>query len=748
MRIIIGFLLICILAAACESPLKTPQISLEGYKIEKGFDLEVIASEPFLDAPVAIDFDTKGRIWVAEMPGFMENLQGQGQEEPTGSIKILEDLDGDGATDQAHIFLDSLVMPRALKLLYGGLLYVEPPNLWFVEIDGDSPGKSTLVDSLYAPEGNPEYQPNGLELNIDNWIYSAKTNFRYQRKNGKWLKEPAVNRGQWGISHDNFGRLYFNHNSQQLLGDYVVPNRLIRNRFYIPQYGTNRLLTEDQRVYPLHPTAVNRGYADGVLDKDSLLINVTAACGPVIYRGGSFPSGYDQNAFVCIPEANLIKRNILSFHGDSISAEQAWQGKEFLASIDEGFRPVTLANGPDGAMYVADMHRGVIQHYAFLSPYLKNKSKREQLDTLVGFGRILKIQNKDAKIEEIPDVAQASPGDMVRLLSDKNGWIRDHAQQYLILKNDKEVLADLKKLAVNTTNPIAQAHALYTLEGLDALSLNVLTEVAQNSNAEVTSHAVVLMEAFVSSENLPLVLPLFKELMEKQDTATDFYLATTLGTWAKEAPETFAALIYDLSVRYKDNKRFTEAFVSGSGESVKVLMPYLQKYPGFANSQLASHLNENLKRQKENNLNPIYVNNERKMDNRTNGAKLFRQICAACHGIDGTGIEGIAPPFLNSEYLTGPPERVGLIILHGLQGPVHINGKRYELNQVMPGMAGNESLSNGDISDVISYVTNAFTKNSKYVAPVEIEKLRKLQPNGGREFTEQELMNYIKTLQQ
>lgn len=95
------------------------------------------------------------------------------------------------------------------------------------------------------------------------------------------------------------------------------------------------------------------------------MVNVTAACGPLVYRGGMFPADYDQNVFVCVPEANLIKRNILSFYGDRVEAKQAWQGKEFLASTDEGFRPVNLSNGPDGNMYVVDMHRGVIQHYAF-----------------------------------------------------------------------------------------------------------------------------------------------------------------------------------------------------------------------------------------------------------------------------------------------------------------------------------------------------------------------------------------------
>ena len=439
------FLSLSLIIISCKPSFHEPQISLEDYRVEEGFELEMVASEPLLTAPVAIDFDSKGRIWVAEMTGFMVNLEGDGEDLPSGSIKILEDLDNDGTMDHAKTFLDSLVMPRALALVYGGLLYAESPNLWFVEIENDKPGNRVLVDSLYATVGNPEHQPNGLLMNLDNWIYNAKSNFRYQRKDGVWYKEPTTNRGQWGISHDNFGRLYYNNNSTQLLGDHILPNRLVRNKYFVPQKGVDVTLTNDNRVYPLHAASVNRGYEDGVLNQDGLLVNVTASCGPLVYRGGVFPPDYDQNVFVCVPEANLIKRNILSFYGDRVEAKQAWQGKEFLASTDEGFRPVNLSNGPDGNMYIVDMHRGVIQHYAFLSPYLKKISAEKKLDTILDYGRILRVRSKNNPEREITDLEALSASQLLASLKDSNGWIRDRAQQYLIYKNDKGVLPELKK---------------------------------------------------------------------------------------------------------------------------------------------------------------------------------------------------------------------------------------------------------------------------------------------------------------
>lgn len=744
MKISIYIACISLIFAGCTSKqYQEPTLALEDYKIEEGFDLEMIAAEPLLKAPVAMQIDDKGRFWVVEMPGFMENLEGKGESAPTGSIKILEDLDKDGVMDHSKNFLDSLVMPRALAMVYGGLLYAEPPKLWFVEIEDDQPGKRTLVDSTYAPEGNPEYQQNGLMLNIDNWIYSAKSNYRYQRKNGVWHKEPTSVRGQWGISHDNFGRLYYNDNSRQLLGDYLLPNRLIRNKYLRPQYGINQVLTSDQRVYPLHAAAVNRGYAEGVLDSDSLLIHVSAACSPLVYRGAAFSEAYDQNVFVCAPEANLIKRNVLDFHGDSTSAKQAWKGKEFLASTDEGFRPVSLYNGPDGALYVVDMHRGVIQHYAFLSPYLKNKARKENLDTITDFGRILKITKKGSEKTKLPNFETLSAAGLVHLLQDKNGWVRDRAQHYLIFKNEKEAIPQLKELALDDANFLAQIHALYALEGLDALSFDLLKTIAEGSNPELTSHAIVLTEKFISEENAQDAELLFNALMAKNDPAIDVYLATTLGTWAKVSPEGFDPIAYSLFDRYKGSNLFAEALVSGSGKTAKALLTDLEQHPDFKNSALEKQLTKNIKFQKEDHQNPIYSTSLTTADTRTRGAKLFRQICAACHGMDGEGIDGLAPPFVNSQYLAGPPERIGLIVLHGLSGPVHVNGKIHEFNQAMPGMASNASLSDEAISDVISYITNAFSRTPKYLSPKKIKELREQKPKNGGEYTEKELLQTI-----
>lgn len=484
--------------AACTTGIdKDPAISFDQYTVADGFEIQAAASEPLIQAPVAMDFDNQGRMWVVEMRGFMPNIAGTGEETPNGRITILDGFDRQGRARNAKVFLDSLVLPRAIALVYGGVLYAEPPNLWFVEINNDKPGKRVLVDSLYTDEySNPENQASGLLMNIDNWIYSAYSTTRYRLKDGKWIHEPTPFRGQFGITKDNAGRLYYGYNEVQLVGDYVLPNASVGNRYMKPQETINKVITTDQRVYPLHPTTVNRGYVTGILNPDSVLLRFTAACGPLIYRGDQFPAGYGENAFVCEPQANLIKRNVLTFENLKTTAVQAWNDKEFIASTDEGFRPVNLVNGPDGAMYVVDMHRGVMQHKVSATPYYRDGIVRKQLDTLLNAGRILRVKYKNKELGHIPELNKASGTELVSLLKSPNGWIRDRAQQLLIFKQERSVIPELEKLAQSAADTIAAMHALHTLEGLDALSFELLQNVAVSGAPMLSAHALLLLDQY------------------------------------------------------------------------------------------------------------------------------------------------------------------------------------------------------------------------------------------------------------
>ena len=737
----ISFLFLLIISTflfSCQSKFKETTVSLDSYILEDGFNLEVIAAEPLLKAPVAIDFDAKGRVWVAQMPGYMNDLQGSGEEDPSGSIVILEDLDNDGIADHSKVFMDSLVMPRALAHVYGGLLYAEPPYLWFVDIKDDKPVNKVLVDSIYAVEGNPEHQPNGLELNIDNWIYNAKSNFRYRRVAGVWKKEPTTFRGQWGITHDNFGRLYYNDNSRILLGDYALPNTFINNKFFTPKSSLDKLLTSDQRVYPVFAGSVNRGYAKGVLNADSILVNATAACSPLVYRGGEFTESYDENVFICIPEGNLVKRALLNFTGDSVIAKQAWQEKEFITSTDEGFRPVSLKNGPEGSMYIVDMHRGMIGHHAYMSPYLRDKAKAKELDTIINFGRILKVAHENSTADKIPDFNALNGSELVKLLSNDNGWIRDRAQHFLIFKEAIDVIDEVKDVALNSENQWSQIHALYVLEGLNALSFDFLTTIINKSNNQVASHALVLLKEFASAAHIEKALVLFNNVIERNEIELDLYLGNGLGTWMSLDERKFTPVMMKILARKPENNTLADAVIGGLSAvdtevyNNSVIMDSLKHTP-FVNKLARTISDKNAGK-----MNAIFTKEKTTEDTRTSGARMFFQICASCHGAGGKGIEGLAPPLMNSEHVKNT-ERLALIILHGLEGPVHVNGELYNINLAMPGLIRNDNITDKDIANIISYVTNAFSDKPKRLSTTRIQELRNVKSSSGMEFTEKEL---------
>lgn len=713
---------------SCKTDYEEPKISLEGYQIAPGFELQVVAAEPLLEAPVAMDFDDQGRMWVVQMPGYMENIAGDTEEEASGSIVILEDKDGDGTADHSKVFLDDLVLPRAIAHVCGGLLYAAPPNLWFVEIENDRPGKRTLVDSLYATEGNVEHQANGLLMNIDNWIYNARSHYRYRRVNDEWIKEVTSFRGQWGITKDNFGRLYYNDNSTQLVGDFVLPNQQIKNPYWQPKGGMGKVLTENQHVFPVQATMVNRGYQPGVLDADSMLVNVTSACGPLIYRGGGFPTAFDQNAFLCVPEVNAVKRNLLQFDGPYTSGEQATKEREFLVTTDEAFRPVNLYNGPDGAMYIVDLHRGIIQHQAYMTTYLRDKIARRGFDTLIGMGRILKVNHQKARHQSIPALSELNTAEMIQLLEHPNGWIRDRAQQLLIRSTDQEVVSQVQAYLGETADEAGKIHALYVLEGKDALDADSIVDWIQGGDSDFIAHALkVLTDAdFMLTDEKRETLVEF--LIAREDALIDLYLITLLTQQANSAHPSLMQL-----VNRHDTLLYHDALIGAMDQD------FLISADEIASRPLKQHLAQLSQNKEEGAKHWIHQRAVLPSDNRTAGLKLFREVCTACHGDLGQGTDGLAPPLTQSEYIKGPTRRLAALLLHGMKGPLHVNGKYYEFNAQMPGLLNNPNISDEDLSDLIMYLKNAFAEASWQSSIDLLKEVRTSRPSG-QPYTEEELM--------
>ncbi len=479
------------------SPPKTPAEEMATFQVEPGFKVQLVASEPMVQDPVVIMFDPDGRLWVVEMRGFMNDIEGSNEDQPTGRVSVLEDTDGDGQMDKSTVYLDSLVMPRALALVPGGALVSESKSLWLTQdTDGDLKADTkVLVDADYAANGLPEHSDNGLWRSVDNWYYSAKSRLRYRLEGGKWLRDSTEFRGQWGMSHDDEGNLYYNYNWSQLHADLVPPNYLSRNPHHTPTTGIDHGLTIDRRVYPIRPNpAVNRGYIPGTLSEEGKLLEFTAACSPLVYRENAFPAEYLGNAFVCEPSGNLIKRNVVRKNGLVLTAFDPHPGTEFLASTDERFRPVHMTSAPDGGLYIADMYRGMVQHGAYVTPYLKEQTIKRNLVLPVHYGRIWRVVPKDWKPSKPKKLSQAPSSDLVNALSDANGWQRDQAQRLLVERDDKQAVPALQELVRKGKTSLGRFHALWTLEGMKRLDADILFQALQDDNALVKSTALRLLE--------------------------------------------------------------------------------------------------------------------------------------------------------------------------------------------------------------------------------------------------------------
>jgi glucose/arabinose dehydrogenase/mono/diheme cytochrome c family protein len=476
--------------------------ALESFRLQPGFQIEVVASEPMIEAPVEIEFDEAGRMFVLEMRDFMPNVEGQGEDQRNGRVTLLEDTDGDGRMDKRSVFVEGLLMPRAICATRGGLLVAEPPTLWFFrDVDGDGKAESReVVSSDYGNQSNPEHNANGLLWGRDNWIYSANHTVRYRNSGSGWQKETTAFRGQWGLSQDDYGRLFFNSNSDQLRADLVPSEYFSRNPNLKSAFGLNVQMAQDQSTYPVRVNpGVNRGYQKGTLKADGTLARFTGACGPSIYRGDLFPKEFYGAAFLCEPTANMVRCDLLTEKEGLLTATNAFPGKEFLASTDERFRPVNTTTGPDGALYIVDMYRGVVQHRMYVTTFLRNQIIERKLETPLDRGRIYRVIPSGAKRPEPRNLARMNSSTLVSQLEAPNGWVRDTAQRLLVERRDFVTIPLLERTVAQGAFPAA-IHALWVLRGLNGLSTEAITTAFASSHPKVRATAIRVSEPILDHD--------------------------------------------------------------------------------------------------------------------------------------------------------------------------------------------------------------------------------------------------------
>ncbi len=686
----------------------SPQASIRRFQLPPGYRVQLVASEPMVQEPVAIAWDGNGRMFVAEMNTYMKDASGTGEFEPTSRIKLLEDTDGDGQMDKSTIFADSLVLPRVI-LAVGDQLLVGLTNIQHIwsyrdtNGDGKADEKKIVFRNDVVDARNLEHQNGALMWNLDNWIYPSRDNLRYKYKNGQLIADTMVDNmiGQWGLTSDNYGRLFYSEAGPGL------PAVQIQQ---LPAYGA--LNFNDQysesftTVWPIIGTIDAQGGRKALRPEDNTLIRFTSGCGQSIFRGDRLPAEMQGDYFIPEPVARVIKRGKVINRNGKIFIEDAYREQDWLASADANFRPVNTYTGPDGCFYIVDMYHGIIQESEWTPPdsYLGKMIAEKEIFKNRGMGRIYRIVHTGMSPDKKkPTMLTDESSTLVTYLDHPNGWWRDNAQIMLIVRNDQSVVPLLNDIATggkgpfrNNPSAFARIHALWTLEGMEAIEKPVLYRAFTDADPQVRKTAVWISELF----------------LEKND-------AETMNELAKLSKDPSPDVRIQLSLSLRGNKS------AKAQEIVKELLfnnmdNELMQFSHTTFVETRKRTDAELERTR--NLSAA----DRKLV--TRGATIFKQLCATCHGADGKGItiggkEMPAPPLVGSPRVRGDKVLNIQLLLNGLKGPV--DGKTYP--DIMPSMAGNDDEW---IASVLSYVRNSsdLGNNASVVTEDEVKEVRAHTP--------------------
>lgn len=542
-------------------PPTEPGEALKTFRVKPGFHVELVAAEPLIASPIALAFDENGRMFVVEMRDYPED-----RDQKLGRIRMLEDTDGDGRFDKSTTYADHLPWPTAIFCYGGGVFVGATPDLLYLK-DSHGDGVADVRQVVFTGFGqgrdplNVQELFNGFVWGLDDRIHgvtsgegatitsvatpSAKPlvlrgqDFAFDPRALTIAAETGG--GQYGLSFDDDGRKFACNNSDHIRLAMYEDRYASRNPYYampgaLESIGVDGPAAEIYRISPDERWRVIRtewrvaGKVTGPVEGGGRPSGYfTAATGITIYRGDAWPAGYRGDAFIADCSGNLVHRKKLSADGVGLKAERPAdeQKVEFLASTDNWFRPVQLANAPDGTLYVIDMYREIIEH-----PWSLPESIKKHLDLNSGRerGRIYRIVPDGFKQPKPPRFGHATTAALVKTLASPNGWYRDTAARLLYERQDRAAVPGLERLLKNSPSPLGRLHALHALDGLHALKLEPVLRALDDPHPWVREHAVRLSETFLQPA------PAGDRLWEKLRTLTSdpeprvrYQLAFTLG---------------------------------------------------------------------------------------------------------------------------------------------------------------------------------------------------------------------------
>jgi putative membrane-bound dehydrogenase-like protein len=599
-------LFLIILLASCKSkshypsePL-SPEESIKTFHFAENFKVEIYAAEPLVMDPVSMQFDEEGNAYVVEMPDANQPDSARGK----GRIIILKDVDGDGRADTRIVFADSIRDATSILPWKGGLLIAAAPNIMYYK-DTDGDGRADLKEILFTGffNKNEAAQITSLTFGIDNWIYANNTgnageiiftrkpnaprlslkgaDFRFRLDRDQF--ERSTGPGQYGLTIDDWGHRFFTANSLHIR-QVVTPLRYLERNPYLPSSAKSsieNISDHDPIMYQLTETPYwrqvrtdrrNKEFKKNHLDRvEYARDHFTGASGGTIYEGDAFPKEYYGNIFTGDVAGSLVHRDILRLN-DTVpyySAQRATQekDKEFLAVTDSWFRPVTFSVGPDGYLYIIDMYRKHIE-----DPISIPEDLHVDIDFKAGnkYGRIYRVLPRDAGTYKkvTVNLKNATSLDLVGLLSHQNQWWRLQAQQLLLERQDKTVIPAVKDLVNQSKDARFRLHALYVLEGMDALDAAVVKAAMRDPSDGVRENAAILSERF------PACLPQLEAMVNDTAIRVAYQATLSLGQFKDKTVIPTFAKVLEL---HGKTSWFRNAVLSSEGGSGIDLLKALEK---------------------------------------------------------------------------------------------------------------------------------------------------------------------------
>ena len=566
-------------------PPLTPEESAAAMRPRPGFTVALVAAEPLVVDPVAFDWDASGRLWVVEMRDYPLGMDGKGK--PGGVLKRLTDENGDGTFDTAAVFAEGLPFPTGLHQWRNGVIVSAAPDILFLA-DSDGDGRADVRKVLFTgfTEGNQQHRINGFDWGLDGWLYGANgdsggrvgavelpaggaapkrepvnisgRDFRFQPDTGEF--EPESGATQHGRHRDDWGN-WFGNNNPAWLWHYALEDRYIRRNPRLAVKTTKQPLAnyaDNKRVFTAYPPAA----APIRFNQPQSLGFVTSANSATPYRDTLFGPAFDGSVFISEPVHNAVHREVLAPDGATFTSRRAEDehDREFVASTDVWFRPTMLKTGPDGALYVADMYRFVLEHPEWIAPETQTR-----LDLRAGAdkGRIWRIAPEGAKLRATPNLAALDNTALAAALDSPNGWQRDTAQRLLIERNARDTAPAIRKLATSAQDAKVRVQALATLATLGVLEAGDVRTALRDSHPRVRENALRCAERLaLSSANNRGLLDALLACGDDPEFPVRRQLALTLGEFRDRDGDTVLAALTRLAARDGDSAQMRTAILS------------------------------------------------------------------------------------------------------------------------------------------------------------------------------------------